>query len=244
MGRPGQRKRYSSSFTKRYDQKAGAAGTSLGTGTPVAVGSPGTGGSGGSDASAEIGSLGIGLGQGPVGRFLAGGGGGATDDDDISMYLQDIDARKPLSGRRLRHGRTGTEIGEADEEGAGGEEEVLSPIAGLLSTDETTTVAQATIGGAMLTSESEVEERLREMNQAFLQSLEGLGGNGSSGVGRGQPPSPGLADVRGRGFRPRLGDLDTASRSTSTSDAARGSTGSDEVLGRMSLDGDKRRSGQ
>ncbi|KZP26761.1 hypothetical protein FIBSPDRAFT_854441 [Athelia psychrophila] len=82
------------------------------------------------------------------------------------------------------------------------------------------------------------------MNQAFLQSLEGLGGTGTgtggAGGGRGQPPSPGLADVRGRGFRPRLGELDTASRSTSTSDVVRGSTGSDEVLGRMSLDGDKR----
>lgn len=225
----------------------------MGTGTPVAgaVGSP----SGGSDASAEIGSLGIGLGQGPVGRFLAGApGAAATDDDDISMYLQDIDSRKPLSGRRLRHGRTETEIGEADEGSEGGvkREEVRPPIPGLLSTeDEATPVVQSTVNrGAMLTSESEVEERLRQMNQAFLQSLEGLGGGGSGsgntspGVARGQTSSPGLSDVRGRGFRPRLGELDVASRSTSTSDVGRGSVGSDEVLGRMSFDGDKRRSRQ
>ncbi|KAF7969472.1 hypothetical protein HWV62_27261 [Athelia sp. TMB] len=243
-GRPGQRKRYSSSFAKRYDQKVGAAGT----GTPLAIGSPGAGGSGGSDGSAEIGSLGIGLGQGPVGRFLAPGG--ATDDDDISMYLQDIDARKPLSGRGLRHGRARTEIGKADE---GVEEEVRDrreedrpPIPGLLSTEETTPVGEPSAGGAMLTSESEVEERLRQMNQAFLQSLEGLGssssgsGNSNTVIGRGQSASPGLSDVRGRGFRPRLGELDLASRSTSTSDAIRGSGGSDEVLGRMSFDSDKR----
>lgn len=37
----------------------------------------------------------------------------------------------------------------------------------------------------MLTSESEVDERLRRMNEAFLASLEGLGGGGAAGQAEG-----------------------------------------------------------
>lgn len=214
------------------------------------------GGSGGSDGSAEIGSLGLGLGQGPAGRFLGGGAGAGrtTDDDDISMYLQDIDTRKPLNGRRFGHERGGAGIGEGDEgeieiEGPR-EREEETPIV-LLSTEETARGPSTGVAGAMLTSESEVEERLRQMNQAFLRSLEGLGGDSNSNTrssaepSRRQSSSPGgLSDVsvtgRGRAFRPRLESLDIASRSTSGNDVVRGSTGSDEVIGRMSLDGDRR----
>src|ERR1700729_2915379 len=56
-----------------------------------------------------------------------------TDDDDISVFVQEIDARKPLSGhQRIRsHDRDTSDPGRRL--GGGGEDK---PIAGLLSTEE------------------------------------------------------------------------------------------------------------
>jgi autophagy-related protein 13 len=146
------------------------------------------------------------------------------------------------------------------------------PIAGLLSTDSGTGT------GPMLTSESEVDERLRQMNAAFAESLEGLGGRrrerrssssavrGGSGSGseRSSEMDPQMllgrmsaegsgsrdgggsagAGVMGRGrgmtLPPRRPLLE--SRSTSTSDDAHLGQGFDEVLGRLSLDEERRRS--
>jgi hypothetical protein len=193
-----------------------------------------------------------------------------TDDDDISVFVQEIDARKPLSGhQRIRSleqetSEAGRRLGGSGS-GSGRASRDEKPIAGLLSTDE-----QETSTGPMLTSESEVDERLRQMNQAFLESLEGLGGGrrrerrSSSRLGedggseQSSEPDPPLGRMsmegsgskdgggggavvgRGRGqtlpLRPPLNP-----RSTSTSDV--GSVqGSDEVLGRLSLDDDRRRS--
>jgi autophagy-related protein 13 len=119
----------------------------------------------------------------------------------------------------------------------------------------------------MLTSESEVDERLRQMNRTFLESLEGLGGGRrrerrsssrleeDNGSERSSEPDPTLGRMStegsggggggggGRGRilpppRPRLG-----SRSTSTGGIYLGGVqGSDEVLGRLSLDDERRRS--
>jgi autophagy-related protein 13 len=198
-----------------------------------------------------------------------------TDDDDISIFVQEIDARKPLSGHQRIRSR---------DRGAGGSSSrspssrVEQPIAGLLSTDE-----QDESSGPMLTSESEVDERLRRMNLAFMESLEGLGGGGGRrrerrsssskpGMGgEGDDGSDGRSSEpdalllgrmstegsrsrdsggsggggvmgRGRGFvlppttRPRVD-------SRSTSDVNLGGVqGSDEVLGRLSLDDERRRS--
>jgi autophagy-related protein 13 len=99
-----------------------------------------------------------------------------TDDDDISVFVQEIDAQKPLSGhQRIRSleqetSEVGRRLGGS---GSGTASRDEKPIAGLLSTDEQET---STSTGPMLTSESEVDERLRQMNQAFLECLEGLGG--------------------------------------------------------------------
>ena len=191
-----------------------------------------------------------------------------TDDDDISVFVQEIDARKPLSGhQRIRSleqetSETGRRSGGSGRGRASRDEK---PIAGLLSTDEQET---STSTGPMLTSESEVDERLRQMNQAFLESLEGLGGRrrerrsssrlgeGDGGSEQSSEPDPPLGRMstessrskdgggavmgRGRGqtFPPRP---PLNPRSTSTSDV--GSVqGSDEVLGRLSLDDERRRS--
>lgn len=185
-----------------------------------------------------------------------------TDDDDISMFVQDIDARKPLSGhQRLRsHDRDATETGRRPDR------DDNRPIAGLLSTDEEPSASgSGSTSGPMLTSELEVDEKLRQMNQTFLESLEGLGGSGrrrerrsprldvddqgsersSEGlIGRessGQASRDSGGSGRGRGGFgvPRRPYLD--SRNTSTSDVG-GVQGSDEVLGRMSFDEDRRRS--
>lgn len=85
----------------------------------------------------------------------------------------------------------------------------------------------------MLTSEGEVDEKLRKMNETFLASLEGLGGiEGSirrkktdSPESRGRESPTGLGM---RGFvRPRYGSA--------------ASQGSEEVIGKMEFDDDRRR---
>ena len=207
-----------------------------------------------------------------------------TDDDDISVFVQEIDARKPLSGhQRLRSRdrdtmntggrRPSVGGGRSGSRSRGGGDE--KPIAGLLSTDEHHASSSST--WPMLTSESEVDERLRQMNQVFLESLEGLGGRrrerrspsrfegddggserssepdpplgrmSTEGSGSGSRESAGGVLGRGRGFmlppppphhrRPRLD-----SRNTSTSDVGAAVQGSDEVIGRLSLDGERRES--
>jgi hypothetical protein len=88
----------------------------------------------------------------------------------------------------------------------------------------------------MLTSESEVDERLRRMNAVFFASLEGLGGAGAGACaggagGRGVPPA---LRVRMDGLLMRAGgdaegvDVDV--------DADAGGQGSEEVIGRLELD--------
>ena len=188
--------------------------------------------------------------------------------------MQEIDARKPLSGhQRIRsHDRDATATGRRL--GGGGRGDNHHQIAGLLSTDEHASLSTA----PMLTSELEVDERLRQMNRVFIESLEGLGGRsrerrsssaapsgeGDYGSERSSEPDPPLGRMstegsrsresgsgvgggngtggrlgRGRGLvlppRPRVD-----SRSTSTSDVQ----GSDEVLGRLSLDDERKSRGQ
>jgi autophagy-related protein 13 len=131
--------------------------------------------------------------------------------------------------------------------------------------------------GPMLTNESDVEERLRQMNIAFLASLEGLGGRrerregpgsseGSSRPGsaregsggrrgrsvgsEGRSGGGGVAASRDDGtseIRRNVGNLlllgppdGSGSGSASVSSAGVGQ-GSEEVIGRLELDDDRRR---
>ncbi|KAH7929214.1 hypothetical protein BV22DRAFT_1102631 [Leucogyrophana mollusca] len=225
------RKRYSSSFGHRYAATGGA-------------GSDGSAGSADRREGERVGSA----------SFL----GANTDDDEISIFVQDIDARKPLSGIRRSRGEqlgrddTITRVGNAEREdkareGAGTESDG----------------SKRSSTGPMLTKEADVDERLRHMNEVFLASLEGLGGgrrrerrqgddqgeessvaSSGDGASRGDV-SGGRRDERGAPSssrdvsRPRLGSL----RSASANDAA-SSGGSAEVMGRLELDDDSWRRGK
>ncbi|TFK63743.1 hypothetical protein BDN72DRAFT_301732 [Pluteus cervinus] len=90
------RKRYSSSFGHRY---APAGSPASGTGV-AGPGSEGSAGSGGGMAAAMV--------ERKDGSFLATN----TDEDDISIFVHDIDSRKPLSGRH----RLDREKQQGDEE--------------------------------------------------------------------------------------------------------------------------------
>jgi hypothetical protein len=162
-----------------------------------------------------------------------------TDDDDISAFVQDIDSRKPLR--------------------AVGQESRLSPRSALDASrrgrDVLVTVDTAGLTGSrqpMLTSASAVDEKLREMNEAFFASLAGLShgpiveGRGrpherirsdSMGVQRGvvtpDPEDPGMI-MMGRGVRPRYGSMGSVRSGVSIA--------SEEVIGKLELD-DKRSRG-
>ncbi|KAF4609477.1 hypothetical protein D9613_012304 [Agrocybe pediades] len=102
------RKRYSSSFGHRY---AGSAGSAAGIGMSSGAASGSNEGrcpsQGGIAVASTPGSVNESEGSAPAGgsgkqgkkegvpSFLSG----YTDDDDISIFVQDIDSRKPLSGR-------------------------------------------------------------------------------------------------------------------------------------------------
>lgn len=181
-------------------------------------------------------------------RYAATGGGGSvgstgsgeraestsflgvpTDDDEISIFVKDIDARKPLNAQR---------------------QPLPAPTQGPPTTPSHTKSDSMGSAGPMLTREEDVDERLRHMNETFLASLEGLsggrrrgsmGGDSSGGSpissasGRGEGENRGMRRAE-EGFqrqtsRPRLGAL----RSMSTNDVA-SSGGSAEVMGRLELD--------
>ena len=90
------------------------------------------------------------------------------------MFVQDIDSRKPLGGRLRSRERETTETRQPF--GPSGSE--TTPVAGaLLSTDDHPNASGSdSTSGPMLTNESDVDEKLRQMNQTFRESLEGLGG--------------------------------------------------------------------
>ena len=94
---------------------------------------------------------------------------GNPDDADISAFVQDIDAHKPLSSGRESpvgpgaHTRTST-IHEESESARS------SDLA----------IRQRTMSMPMLTTESAVGEQLQDMHAAFLASIEGLGSRGGA----------------------------------------------------------------
>lgn len=131
-----------------------------------------------------------------------------SEDKEISVFVQDIDDRKPLSGRtkeRLDRQYTlqAAEFAGGALKGKGRAYDTSSPLEGPLSPSSplsgnrlvtspdpmsppavspTTMAPQAVYflstspqRGPMLTSEHEIDERLRHMNEAFQRSLEGIG---------------------------------------------------------------------
>ncbi|KDQ23490.1 hypothetical protein PLEOSDRAFT_1114454 [Pleurotus ostreatus PC15] len=216
------RKRYSSSFGHRYASSLGAGGSATGSG-----GSAGGSAAGSAGVPSNVGSAGSGNREelDPVkarrssSSFLNAGG---TDDDDISHFVQEIDARKPLRGR-LRMEESGTDSQGPSRAHSVGPSNVdqlwlkdaserqmadkgknldmgppsLGPLRGeprsplgrraSLNAQQTQTgLLLATGTSPVLTSADEIDERLRKMNEAFLASLEGLGGSTStSGAGSG-----------------------------------------------------------
>ncbi|KAJ6541189.1 hypothetical protein DFH09DRAFT_1089474 [Mycena vulgaris] len=191
------RKRYSSSFPHRY-------------------------GSVGSGGSSESGSL-----LGPRERTASGsrsGGGfqkgaqpGAGTDaqhEDISAFVKDIDAARPLLGRsRLeQRERAQEQQREQDEDGSS------SPGTSRGGTVRGSSIAGARTltldalapapSGAMLTSESEVDERLKRMNEEFVRSLVGLGGRGAGAGLTRSPVSAGGVGGDGQGSQEVIGRMD------------------------------------
>lgn len=103
-----------------------------------------------------------------------------TDDDDISIFVQDIDARKPLSGHHRtldqEHGHShdrDTRVGVDKVDTHRRDEKQGAGSVGKMNLSS----GQSSASGPMLTSEMEVDERLRQMNEAFMASLKGLGGS-------------------------------------------------------------------
>ncbi|KAG1863173.1 autophagy-related protein 13-domain-containing protein [Suillus subalutaceus] len=157
--------------------------------------------------------------------------GAPTDDDEISIFVKDIDARKPLNAQR---------------------QPLPASTQGPSTTPSHTKSNSVGSAGPMLTREEEVDERLRHMNETFLASLEGLGGGRrrgsmggdstggspiSSASGRDEGENRGMrrTEIRRETSRPRLGSL----RSMSANDVA-SSGGSAEVMGKLELDEEPR----
>ena len=258
-----------------------------------------------------------------------------TDDDDISTFVQDIDSRKPLSGRNNEREKDKESRRAPDTQTPGGDvsaakgkererprevptrkgsstgsstvrawsghsidpdspstsgftpetQDSTSPQRSGLSSSPTSVTALTSVSpgrGPMLTSQGEVDERLKKMNETFMKSLEGISGSSRrKDRKRAQDddneqlqqqqqrrantiPEPtfsrgGTIGIAGRGLGlGRAHDVDLAHprRSPSPSSPGRGmglgrgqdgslshSTGSEEVMGRMELYEERRRSG-
>lgn len=158
-----------------------------------------------------------------------------TDDDDISAFVQDIDARKPLVG--MREQSTPPQTVSPEEDSSSGREERSSSVHSRTRT--------GSMPEPMLATKAAVDERLREMNEAFMTSLRGLGGrrrarqgsgNGSGATTENRPDREGVGsgatriDIGGIALppeyvRPRLGSAASAGSGFSIA--------SGEVLGRM-----------
>ncbi|KAJ7273835.1 hypothetical protein C8J57DRAFT_1594450 [Mycena rebaudengoi] len=185
------RKCYSSNFPHRYGAAAGSS---------VAAGRAGAAGAARSRSGSFLKSAAVPDEQQP---------------DDISAFVKDIDAPRPLLGRsRLEQQQRKDQEGQQQDCSLSGDSSAPSgssgsspgtsrggTVRGSGSTAGARTIVPAAAAfdggahhdqqqqqqrrspaGAMLTSESEVDERLRRMNEEFMRSLVGLG--------RGPPPPP------------------------------------------------------
>ncbi|KAH9950808.1 autophagy-related protein 13-domain-containing protein [Amylocystis lapponica] len=205
-------KRYSSSFGHRYAATGGA-------------GSDGSAGSAAKDERIANAS------------FLSTN----TDDDDISAFVQDIDARRPLALRGLPPPSPPLATSHAHDPQPLTEVGRQSGAERLHETRPGQRLRTVSVHEPMLTTQSAVDARLAEMNATFAASLEGLSGRRRRGpaplsLGGGERRQEGLGLVlegasvgsssgAGAYVRPRL---------ASTGSARSGlSIASEEVLGRM-----------
>lgn len=159
-----------------------------------------------------------------------------TDDDDITAFVRDIEDRKPLR--------------------APGQESRLPPKRPLGATSSPRPLDDDSSGvngsrEPMLTSVSAVDEKLREMNEAFTASLAGLsrGPEGSRRLRSDSSPSgpirrrlgaqtpdvddPGIMMI-GRNPRPRYGSMGSVRSGASIA--------SEEVIGKLELEEKRSRS--
>ncbi|KIL54257.1 hypothetical protein M378DRAFT_857181, partial [Amanita muscaria Koide BX008] len=182
IGMPGHRKRYSSSFTHRYTSSAsvGSAGSGGSDGRegkgpeviPISVPDSSSGvigASGGSPARSTGSGGGGGSSSSPLARgmvdeksnsrsssFL----GKRTEDDDISLFMQDIETRKPLSGRwRMEAGGGVSGEGTAHKrdrtDGTDGTDRTVRAQSGSSLASEGTMRDDRTVGGSDLGDEDE-----------------------------------------------------------------------------------------
>ena len=248
------RKRYSSSFGHRYAVNTGA-------------GSDGSPGSGPERKEAERPLVCNRIKLFPNGivfmRVLQSSShiSNNTDDDDISTFVRDIEARKPL--RRVLSDRRGHPLGSNPERvddlrsqfrGAGQDGNPATGVNG----EPSNAGGINGIGEPMLTNVSEVDQRLQEMNDAFAARLAGLSGaapypRASGGIGRGIDSRDRSASreraLMTRGiFSPEIydplsavGDLRIRHRRSSMGSVRSGlSIGSEGVIGKLELE-DKRK---
>jgi len=185
-----------------------------------------------------------------------------TDDDDISAFVQDIDARKPLRralSDRRRHppGANPERADDLRSQPPGGTQD------GNSATRINGESSGAGINGTrepMLTNVSDVDQRLKEMNDAFTARLAGLSGTTPSPRTGGGTRGGGLDSRDRSGSRERalttrgvvppeiydplsvVGALRMRPRPSSMGSVRSGlSIGSEEVIGKLELE-DKRRS--
>lgn len=101
-----------------------------------------------------------------------------TDDDDISAFVQEIDARKPLGGRAQQ----GQGQGQGQERNSNEREGPLLPgpsrEQGAKKADDQEVGDRrrqaGTVSFPVLTTEPAVDERLRKMHEQFEASLQGF----------------------------------------------------------------------
>ncbi|KNZ79974.1 Autophagy-related protein 13 [Termitomyces sp. J132] len=248
----GMRKRYSSSFGHRYATPPSPSSPSMPTSSPsTARPAPINTSSSPRPLSFSPSSPSF---PRPIPRRTDSTGGNGrssignrvrTDDEDISAFVQDIDMRKPLVGGRGRgcesdrdrelgtvlqqqqpKQTTGFDSSQFKSGSSTNPEPALSS-----SSQHAHAHAQSPPERQVLTTEAEIDARLSKMNEAFLTSLEGLG-SGASGVTGGS----------GRWRQWARGRRTMSAGSTGWSGMPQGvlvHQGSQEVVGRMEMDGDE-----
>lgn len=175
-----------------------------------------------------------------------------TDDDDISAFVQDIDARKPLG--RTSSDRRRYPLGANPEQA----DDLRSlPHGGIQDGNpaprinhEPSNAGINGIGEPLLTNVLDIDQRLKEMKDAFTARLAGLSGTAPSprtgGVGGGldskdRSVSRERALTRGAVLPDSYDPLSRHRRSSMGSVRSGLSIGSEEVIGKLELE-DKRKS--
>lgn len=222
---PTSRKRYSSSFGHRYAASTGAG----------SAGSPSSG-----PERREI--------ERPSSASYISNN---TDDDDLSTFVQEIDARKPLQ-RALSERRRYPLGTNSDELRSQPQGRIQGRIPVTVTNGEPSNLGINGAGEPLLTNVSDIDQRLKAMNDAFTAKLAGLSGTAPSprkdGGVRGGADSRDRSVSRERPLTmrgvvlPEIYDPLSRHRRSSMGSVRSGlSIGSEEVIGKLELE-DKRKS--